>query len=200
MDFLPFPLAWFLASGFLVLLSFVLLLNVFGLPANWLILGLVALWKMLHPASDAFSTTFWIFMVLLALSGEILEWGVQLIKARSYGSSSSGSFAGMLGAFAGAIFLAPLFFGLGALIGALLGAWLGCFCVEILKRRPLSEAIRAAFGAMLGRFMGTVCKCGVGGCMLALTAHKIFPEITYPQTDNIPQVLNYILMVAENVA
>ena len=44
MDFLPFPLASLLAGAFITLLCFVLMLNVFGLPANWVMLGLVALY------------------------------------------------------------------------------------------------------------------------------------------------------------
>lgn len=175
MDFLPFPFAWLLASGFLALLTFVLILNVFGLPANWLILGLIALWKYLHPATDALGQSFWLMMFALAVSGELLEWGLQAIKAKHHGASSSGTFAAMLGAFVGAILLAPLFWGLGALLGALAGAWLGCFCVEMLKGRGAALALQAAWGAMLGRFLGTVCKCGVGGCMIALTAKKILP-------------------------
>ena len=176
MEIFPFSFfTCFFASGFLVLLSFVLVLNVFGLPANWIILGLVALWKMLHPAANSFDTVFWILMACLVFLGEVLEWGMQAIKAKNYGASSSGTFVAMLGAFAGAIFFAPLFFGLGALLGALTGAWIGCFCVEMLKGRGLAIAAHAAFGAMIGRFLGTVCKCGIGGCMIALVSQKIFP-------------------------
>ena len=116
-------------------------------------------------------------MVGIAVVGEALEMGMQILKAKRYGSSSSGTFAGMIGAIAGAILLAPLFFGLGALIGALAGAWTGCFVVEHLKGRPLREALDAAFGAMMGRFLGTVCKCGAGGAMLALAAGRIWPKL-----------------------
>ncbi len=176
MDFLPFPLASLLAGAFITLLCFVLVLNVFGLPANWVMLGLVALWKMAHPASESMTVWFWVMMVGLALVGEALELGMQIIKAKRYGSSSSGTFAGMIGAIAGAILLAPLFFGLGALIGAVAGAWTGCFVMEMAKGRPLRESLDAAFGAMVGRFLGTVCKCGLGGAMLALAASRIWPK------------------------
>lgn len=177
MDFLPFPLASLLAGAFITLLCFVLLLNIFGLPANWVLLGLVALWKVVHPGATSMDVWFWIMMVGMALVGEALEMGMQILKAKRYGSSSSGTFAGMIGAIAGAILLAPLFFGLGALIGALAGAWTGCFVVEHLKGRSLCEALDAAFGAMMGRFLGTVCKCGAGGAMLALAAGRIWPKL-----------------------
>lgn len=177
MDFLPFPLASLVAGAFIAFLCFVLLLNIFGLPANWFLLGLVALWKTAHPGAVSMDVWFWVMMVSIALAGEALEMGLQYIKARRYGSSSAGTFAGMVGAVLGAILLAPLFFGLGALIGALAGAWLGCFVVELLKGRPVNAALDAAFGAMVGRFLGTVCKCGAGGGMLALAARHIWPQV-----------------------
>ncbi|MDO5484671.1 MAG: DUF456 family protein, partial [Desulfovibrionaceae bacterium] len=92
MEFLPFPVASLLAGGFLCLLGFVLLLNIFGLPANWIVLALVALWKAVHPAADNMGLFFWIVLVGLALLGEILELALQVLKARRYGSSSSGTF------------------------------------------------------------------------------------------------------------
>ena len=176
-----FPFAPLLAGAFLTLLCLVLFLNIFGLPANWIILGLVALWKLVFPWQGQLDAWFWAGMTAFALLGEALELGVQVIKARRYGSSSSGTFAGMLGAFVGAILLAPLFWGLGALLGALIGAWLGCYVVEIAKGRPGAEAMNAAMGAMMGRFLGTVCKCGTGAAMIALTAHHIWPEAPEPQ-------------------
>ena len=198
MDFLPFPLASLLAGGFITLLCFVLLLNIFGLPANWLLLGLVALWKLVHPATDSMNIWFWIMMVGIGLVGEALEMGMQIVKAKRYGSSSSGTFAGMIGAIAGAILLAPLFFGLGALIGALAGAWVGCFLMESLKGRPAREALDAAFGAMVGRFLGTVCKCGAGGAMLALAASRIWPKVpaelvpVYPPAESTQVLLSLL--------
>lgn len=173
---IPPAFAFFLVSGFLSLLGLILVLNVFGLPANWLILGLITLWKYIYPDTAQLDFFFFTLLISFAVLGEVLEFGLQIIKARKYGSSSSGTFAGMVGAIAGAILLAPLFFGLGALIGALLGAWTGCFVMEKGKGRPTGEAVDAAFGAMMGRFLGTVCKCGAGGAMLALTARYIWPE------------------------
>ncbi|MEG2173634.1 MAG: DUF456 domain-containing protein [Desulfovibrionaceae bacterium] len=176
MPFIPPALAFIIASGFLSFLALILVLNVFGLPANWIILGLVCLWKYIYPDTAQLNIVFFALLIAFAVLGEVLEFGLQIIKARKYGSSSSGTFAGMVGAIAGAILLAPLFFGLGALIGALLGAWTGCFLMEKGKGRATGEAVDAAFGAMMGRFLGTVCKCGAGGAMLALTARYIWPE------------------------
>lgn len=183
-----------LAGAFLTLLGFVLLLNIFGLPGNWLLLGLTVLWKLANPAATQMDIWFWVMMAGFALAGETLEFVLLLIKARKYGSSSSGAFAGMIGAIAGAILLAPLFFGLGALIGALAGAWTGCFFTEwIIRGRSLGESFSAAFGTMVGRFLGTVCKCGIGGCMLALTAGRIWPDYPLPGPDAVDETARVML-------
>jgi uncharacterized protein len=190
-EIIPLPLAEMLTGAFVSFLGFLVLLNIFGLPANWLVLGLVVLWHYFAPEAAALDILFWVLFVGLALLGEALEMGVQVLKAKRYGSSSSGTMAGMIGAIVGAVLFAPLFFGLGALLGALAGAWLGCFVMEMAKGRPLRAAADAAFGAMMGRFLGTVCKCGVGIAMVALTAHAIWPEmglhVPLPPMQPLPQ-------------
>ena len=200
---MPEPFASLLITAFLGLLGLVLLLNIFGLPGNWVLLGLVGLWKYLYPSTGELGVGFFALMIGLAVLGELLELGLQVLNARKFGSSSSGNLAGMIGAVAGAILLAPLFFGLGALIGALVGAWLGCFMMEILKGRPGGEASSAAFGAMMGRFLGTIFKCGVGGGMLALTGRYIraedapslplpIPAPPTPPQDQMVQLLHWL--------
>lgn len=173
---LPYPIAFFLAWGFLALLCFILFLNIFGLPANWLIFALAILWKVCIPDSSNMGVIFWILLTSLAIAGEVLELGLQIFKARTCGSTSSGTFAGMVCAFIGAIICAPFFWGLGAFLGALAGAWIGCYSMELLKGRTGQEALKSAWGAMLGRFLGTTCKIGIGAAMIALIAGYILPE------------------------
>ncbi|HIX40219.1 DUF456 domain-containing protein [uncultured Desulfovibrio sp.] len=164
------------AVVFIIVLGCSVLLNVVGLPANWLILVLAVLWYFGVPQENSMGLWYWIGMCALAVAGEVMETGVQLLKAKRHGSSSAGTLAGMIGGIIGAIVLAPLFFGLGALIGALGGAWLGCLLMELLKGRSRQEAFNAAFGTLVGRFLGTICKCGVGAAMVAMTAQCIWPE------------------------
>lgn len=178
---LPFePL---LAGALLSLQGLALFLNVFGLPANWLILGLAVLWRLAFP-DPAMDWFFWSLMIVLAVLGEVLELGLQISHARKYGSSSSGTLMGMIGAIAGAILLAPLFWGLGAFIGALAGCWLGCFIMELLKGSGSQAALSAALGTVLGRFLGTIVKIAIGAIMIALTARVIWPET--PQIELLP--------------
>ena len=160
---------------FLGVLGLAVPLNALGLPANWLILVLAVLWNAAMPGENGMGPWYWAGMCALAVAGEVMETGVQLLKARRHGSSSAGTLAGMIGGIVGAIVLAPLFFGLGALLGALGGAWLGCLVMELLRGRSRQEAFDAAFGTLMGRFFGTLCKCGVGAAMVAMTAQCLWP-------------------------
>ena len=183
MEALLHALSYGVAYIFVVLLALVLLLNIPGLPANWLVLALVGIWQFVHPQPGDLDIWFWVMAVGLALLGEVLETGVQVIKGRRHGSSKTGTFAGMIGAIVGAVVFAPFLLGVGALLGALFGAWLGCLLVELMRGRPLQQSLDAAFGTMVGRFLGTVCKCGVGGAIVALTARRIWPG---PPPDMLP--------------
>ena len=165
-----------LAAGFIALLGLILLLNLFSLPANWMLVALAGLWKYMLPASEQLSFNFFVLIIGLALIGEALEFGLQAVKAKKYGSSNPGLVAGLVGAVTGAVLCAPLLFGFGALLGALAGAWIGCYLMEILRGGTHEQAARAATGAMIGRFLGTVCKCAVGGVILVCIARAVWPD------------------------
>lgn len=167
--------AYTISTVFIFILSLLLFLNIFGLPANWIILLAAILWDVFYPATDGISAIYWIFLVGLAILGEIIETFLQLSKAKKYGSSKSGTIGGMLGAIIGSILCAPFFFGLGAFAGALGGAWFGCFIFELLKGRDFDAAKHAAVGTMVGRFLGTVCKCGIGGFMISIITSHVWP-------------------------
>jgi len=162
------------AALFIFLLLLVMLLHVFTLPANWIVLGLILIWKMLHPEM----MTWGVFFLLVAMSGlaEIIEFLSGAYGARKYGATGKGNWGGILGAIAGAIFGAPFFLGLGAIVGSVAGAFIGCLMVEMAGKRAFAEARRAAWGAMWGRFFGLVAKVGIGVAMLAVAAPRIWPS------------------------
>ena len=169
-------LALAIAGGFILLMGLVLLLNFFSLPANWMLIGLAAVWKYMSTAAEQMDFGFFALLVGLAVCGEVLEFGLLALKAKKYGSSNPGLFAGLVGAVAGAIACAPFLFGLGALLGALAGAWLGCYLMEILRGGGHEKAVQAAMGALVGRFLGTVCKCGIGAVILTCIARAVWPD------------------------
>jgi uncharacterized protein YqgC (DUF456 family) len=169
-------LALAIAGGFIALMGLVLLLNFFSLPANWMLIALAAVWKYISTAADQMNFGFFALLIGLALIGELLEFGLLALKAKKYGSSNTGLFAGLVGAVIGAILGAPFLFGLGALFGALIGAWLGCYLMELLRGGGHAKAVHAAMGALVGRFLGTVCKCGIGAVILTCIARAVWPD------------------------
>lgn len=149
-------------------------LNILSLPGNWVAVILLVLWAWLAPPTGI-SVLYLIVIIVLALAGEVLEFLLQLRGAKKYGSSSKGTFAGLVGAFIGALLGAPILFGLGALPGALLGAFVGCLIMELIGGRPIAEAKRAAWGALTGKFSGIILKITIGLTILVTGAQRVWP-------------------------
>lgn len=147
-------------------------LQLFSLPANWVAIGLVSLWKLLYPASMDWS--FVIILAVIAGVAEALEFILQARYAGKYGASTRGNIGGIVGAIAGAIFGAPFFLGLGALIGALGGAWLGCLVAE-MPGRSRDEAFHAAKGAFVGKALGFTVKTAIGAAIVVSSIPKVWP-------------------------
>lgn len=164
------------AALFLSLVTAVQFLHVFGLPANWVALTLLAAWTWLHPAQPGGMT--WLFMgLLLALTlvGEAAEFAAQAHGARKYGASAKGNLGGIVGAIAGAILGAPFLFGLGALAGSLAGAFAGCLLIELIQGKDFPAARRAATGAFWGKALGTTLKMSLGAVMVILSMPRVWP-------------------------
>ncbi|MCR5813184.1 MAG: DUF456 domain-containing protein [Desulfovibrio sp.] len=157
--------------GFVIFLGLLVLLNFLNLPGNWLALACVLIFSLL--SGKALGMLFWVLSCGSAVLGEILEWGILATRAKEAGASSAGTLAGMLGAFAGALFGAPVLMGFGALPGALLGAYLGCLLMELIKGKNWQEAQKAAKGTLWGRFLGALCKCGAGLTIVLLTGRAL---------------------------
>ena len=147
-------------------------LQLFSMPANWVALGLVALWKAIYPESMEWN--FVIIMAVIAGIAEALEFILQARYAGKYGASTRGNVGGIIGAIAGAIFGAPFFLGLGALIGALGGAYLGCLVAE-MPGRSKQEALHAAKGAFVGKALGFTVKTAIGACIVVMSIPKVWP-------------------------
>ncbi|MBG0789184.1 MAG: DUF456 domain-containing protein [Desulfovibrionaceae bacterium] len=153
-------------------LLFSQVLQLFSMPANWVAIGLVALWKFLYPESMT-----WNFVIVIGVTAAVaegLEFFLQARYAGKYGASTRGNVGGIIGAIAGAIFGAPFFLGMGALVGALGGAYLGCLIAE-MPGRAKAEAFRAAKGAFMGKALGFTIKTALGACIVVVSIPRIWP-------------------------
>jgi uncharacterized protein YqgC (DUF456 family) len=139
-----------------------LVLDLLGLPGNWLMVAGTLLVAWLRPGM--FGTGMLVAVVAVAAAGEVLEllggtWG-----ARKGGAGRLGSVGALLGGFAGAIagtFLIPLPV-VGSLIGACAGACLAAWSFELSGGRDFDASVRAGVGAGVGRALGTVAKLTAG--------------------------------------
>ena len=160
------------AGFYTILLILCLGLNLFGLPGDWAIIGLFAIWKWMHP--EIATWLFFGFLIILGLVGEGIEFGASVWGAKKYGGTSKGNMGAMIGAILGSIVLAPFLLGFGALVGAFAGAYAGCFLIEKLQGRTTVEAKKAALGAMWGKVFGVVVKLGIGVGILSLIVPRMW--------------------------
>ena len=182
---------YLLPFSFLSLLGLVVLLNLLTLPANWIMILLVFVWRFANPHPGAMDMLYFGSLIGLAALGEVIELAAQAWGAKKYGSTNSGMLGGIIGTVSGAILGAPFLFGLGALFGALTGAWIGSYLFERLRGRTAAEAWQAAKGALVGRFFGLTIKCGIGVMMVALTYHAVWPSAPALPTAPLPGIKTF---------
>lgn len=164
----------YLAAALLVLVNTAaLLLTLIGLPGNWVMVlaaGAVAWWR-----AGMLGWPVLAAVLLLALTGEILEFAAGLWGAKAAGGTRGGAVGalvgGLAGGLAGTLLPAPL---IGTLVGACGGAAIGALLLELRGGRTLSDSLRAGTGAGIGRFTGTVAKLFAGIAIWIVTAVAAF--------------------------
>jgi uncharacterized protein YqgC (DUF456 family) len=153
------------------------MLNLIGLPGNWMIVAISLIWMLFGPANYRFSWIVVLILVLLALVGEAIEFGASVLGTRKLGGSGRGAtlsvVGSMIGGIIGAIFGIPVPIPLvGILVGSLLfaaaGAWIGATIGEKWVGKPMKESVQIGGAAFVGRLMGTLGKLVVGSSMVAL--------------------------------
>ncbi|MCE5267157.1 MAG: DUF456 domain-containing protein [Planctomycetaceae bacterium] len=153
------------------------LLNLLGLPGNWLMLVTATIYACLTPSQSpvALGWTTIVALAVLALLGEIIELAAGAMGVAKAGGSRRAALLALIGSIGGAmvglvvgtpIFLigplvaAVLFGGFGAMTGAVLG--------ELWAGRRLDDTWPIAKRAFWGRLAGTLAKILVGTVMLAV--------------------------------
>ena len=165
-------------SLFIVLILLFWLLNLVGLPGNWMIVALALIWVILGPENYRFSWIVVVVIAILALIGEAIEFGASILGTNKLGGSAQGAtlsvvgsvIGGVLGAIFGIPFPIPL---VGSLIGSVLlaavGAWVGATIGEKWVGKPLNESVKIGGAAFVGRLLGTAGKLVIGSVMAVLT-------------------------------
>ena len=162
-------MSYWLSVSFLIALNAVALLsNLFLLPGNWVMTGLLCIFLL---ASDFGHGPTWIIVIIcgtLAGLGEVLELAMGSAKAAKKGASRRAMLISMGMSFVCSIagtFLIPIPV-VGSVVGAILGAALGAFAGAWLGEawKGTEPALRTEIGtaAMSGRLLGMLAKGVVG--------------------------------------
>ncbi len=154
--------------------------NIVGLPGNWMVVGLSALYSYL--VADNFrSDVGWtavIILLVLAVLGELVEFGAGAVGTTRAGGSKRGAalslvgsmIGGFVGIFVGGVLIPIPIVGsvVGVLVCASLGALVGAVLGEQWKGRDMEESMRVGQAAFWSRLAGTLGKVGVGAVMIAV--------------------------------
>jgi uncharacterized protein YqgC (DUF456 family) len=128
------------------------------LPGTALILcGVFAYeWLVAMPGEQLGAATLW-GITLVMVASHVTDIASSLIGAKRYGASSRGVWGGLAGLVVGLAFGLP---------GLILGPVLGVVAGELLSRKPLGEAIQAAWGTVVGNAAGILLRVLAGGAMI----------------------------------
>ena len=156
------------AAVFYVLIVLVSwLVQLVGLPGNWLIVVTAAIyaWLIADGSRAALGWQAVALLVVLALLGELVEFLAGAMGAAKAGGSRRGTVLAIVGSLVGGI--VGLFVGIpipviGSLVSAILfgglGAMVGAFLGESWKGRDFDTSIQIGKAAFIGRLLGTVGK------------------------------------------
>ena len=160
-----------------------LIINILGLPGNWLIVSMAAGSWLFAEDGSRLSISSWtlLVVVLVAAFGELLEFAASALGTTRLGGSRRGTALSVVGSLLGAI--AGLFFGnlipipiIGPVIASLLlggcGAFAGAAAGERWAGKDWDHSIEVGNAAFWGRLFGTVGKvvCGTILCGIYLLA------------------------------
>jgi uncharacterized protein YqgC (DUF456 family) len=151
----------------------VLLLNVVGLPGNWVLLALAGGYALLTGMERIGWGTLGI-IAGLALLAEALELVVGLAYTAKRGATRRGTLGAFVGGLAGAILTASVAPPLGPMLGAFGGTFAGAFLFEYAGERRHEDALRAGRAAFVGRVLAAGVKFTCGFWMWALFAYRLF--------------------------
>lgn len=180
----------------LVLCIAAVALTALRLPGTWVVVT-AALGYGWWSNWERFGTTLVVVLVVIAVAGEIVEFGMSMLIAKKAGASRRAMWGGFIGGMAGMILLASAFTVplpiLGTLIGAILGAVFGCFggamIGELTAGREFVQGARVGFFSALGFAMGTATKTAFALAMSGILFVTILSRSPEPVSDSPPPAI-----------
>ncbi len=169
-------MAWVYYITFALVGFFGILMNIVGLPGNWILVLAMAGYAWLT-GWDVY-VGIWALgsVMVLGLAGEAAEFIAGGAGAKSAGGTKRGMVGAIVGGFLGAIFLSiipvPI---VSQIIGACAGAFIGAFVVEFAIQPHIGRSTTIGWGAAKGRLWGILIKLLFGFIMLAVALMTALP-------------------------
>ncbi len=147
--------------------------SIIGLPGNIISLIFPFLWWI----GDKLTGFQFILIIVLIITGEILEQFISIMTGKKTGVNNKSLFFSFIGAIVLSILMSPILLGIGAIIGAFLGAYLGTYLYELYSTRDKQLATQRGFAALKGKFLGTIFKFSLGISSVVITTVSLFKNL-----------------------
>ncbi len=154
--------------------------NLIGMPGNWFMLAIDAIWFLFTPADSSWHIGWPLLLIFTGLAGlgELIEFGASVLGTQRVGGSKSAATYSIVGSVVGGI--AGGFIGLpiaiplvgmvvGSILFACLGAMIGALLGEHWQGSQLNKSVRVGGAAFVGRFVGTLSKIALGSAILVIS-------------------------------
>jgi len=150
--------------------SVAVLTNLLGMPGGFISM----VFPLIMYLSGYIGVKLFVSVLFVIAIGEVAEFYASFVVGKRYGVSSKGLWVSILAAIVLGIVMAPLFFGIGAIIGTFVGAYAGALGYELAIGTTPVRAREKAKGVLFGRFLGTFAKVGVGFFAIYLEVGYLF--------------------------
>lgn len=177
----------YVAPILLVLLILLLiaawLSNLFGIPGNWIMIALLALWSWWQPPENAWDISWGTIAVFIALAGlgELLEFAASVLGTRKAGGGRRAAVLSVVGSILGGLAGALIGFPIpvigwliGTILFASLGAFVGAWIGEQWQGSEMQASLKVGGAAFIGRLVGTISKIAMGSAILVIALLSLF--------------------------
>ena len=133
-----------------------------GIPLAWLGLFIYAIGTGFERISITTTVAFLVMVILIS----VIDFLTPTLGAKKYKASKYGILGAFLGMIVGIIFFGP--------IVIIVGPFLGAFILELIAKRQLTGAFRAAAGTFIGFLIGSLMKTILIFIMLGFFIASLF--------------------------
>ena len=144
---------------FMIIIQILLVLsNILGIPGN--LISLIV--PLIFVIAQFIAWKTFLIIIIIIVSAEIIEFSLSYISGKFFGITGKSFWCSIAGALLLGIVMAPLFFGLGAVIGVFAGCFAGTFLYEYYTSKDTVLSLKRSFLSLFSKITGTIIKISLG--------------------------------------